>query len=63
MGTVNFAGVAKESLVSTFRPGALQLLTNDPTGGQTRPAALFLEPIGKLRCKSNTDCMTHKAKT
>ena len=41
--------MAKKTLVSSFRPGALQLLTDNPAGGQTRSATLLLEPFGEFR--------------
>jgi len=54
--------MAKEALVSGFRPGTLQLLTDNPAGGQTRPPARLLEPLGEVRRKTNTYCVTHTAK-
>jgi hypothetical protein len=54
--------VAKEALVSSFGPGTLQLLTNDPAGGQTSPPALLLEPLGEFWCKTNAYRVTHTAK-
>jgi hypothetical protein len=54
--------VAKEALVSSFGPGTLQLLTDNPAGGQTRPPALLLEPLGEFWCKTNAYRVTHTAK-
>ena len=62
MRTVYLTRVAKETLVSSFGPRALQLLADDPAGGQTRPPALLLEPFGKFRRKTNAYCVTHTAR-
>ena len=61
MRTADFSRVAKETLVSRFGPRTLELLTDDPAGGQTRPPALLLEPFGKFRRKTNAHCVTHTA--
>ncbi len=63
MGTADFSRVAKEALVSSFGPGTLQLLADDPAGGQTRPPARLQEPFGEFRCKTNAYCVTHTSKT
>jgi hypothetical protein len=61
VGAADFSRVAKEALVSRFRPGPLQLLTDNPAGGQTRPPAPVLQPLGEFWCKTNTYCVTHAA--
>ena len=53
--------MAKEALAPGFAASTLQLVADDPAGGQTGLAAHFLEPVGKLRCKTNRDGMTHIA--
>ena len=62
MRTADFSRVAKETLVSSFGPRPLQLLTDDPAGGQIRPLALLPEPFGEFRRKTNAYCVTHTAK-
>ncbi len=61
MRTADFSRVAKETLVSSFGPRPLELLPDDPAGGQTRPLALLVEPFGEFRRKTNADCVTHTA--
>ncbi len=53
-GAADFSRVAKEALVSRFRPGTLELVTDNPASGQTRPPALLLEPLGEFRCKTES---------
>ncbi|MGO8815716.1 MAG: hypothetical protein ACLQVG_13785 [Terriglobia bacterium] len=53
--------MAKEMLVTSFGSGTLQLVTDNPAGGQTRPPALLLQPLGEFWSKTNTYCMTHTA--
>ncbi|MGO8787509.1 MAG: hypothetical protein ACLQVL_09020 [Terriglobia bacterium] len=62
MGTADFSCVAKESLVSIFGPGTLELVTDNPAGGQSCPSALLLEPLGEFLRKANACCVTHTAK-
>ena len=62
LGAADFSGVAKEALVSSFGPGALELVTDNSARGQTGPPTLLLEPLGEFRRKTNADCMTHTAK-
>jgi hypothetical protein len=62
LGASEFSRVAKETLVSSFGPGTLQLVADNPAGGQTRPPTLFLEPLGEFRCKTDGYCVTHMAK-
>ncbi len=61
-GAADFSRVAKEALISRFGPGALELLTDNLAGGQTRAPALLLEPLGEFRCKTNAYGVTHTAK-
>jgi hypothetical protein len=62
LGAADLSRVAKEALVSRFGPGPLQLLTDNPAGGQACPPTRLLEPLGEFLCKTNTYRMTHKAK-
>jgi hypothetical protein len=62
LGAADFARMAKERLFSRFGFSPLQLLADNPADWQTGLPALFLEPLGEFRCKTNAYRMTHRAK-
>jgi hypothetical protein len=40
--------MAKEELVSTLGPRTLELVADNPAGGQARPPTFLLKPLGEF---------------